>query len=321
MGRRVAPVALLLAMGGSASAQAPEPAPPESPAEVAASAEGTAETARSIVRSFTEWLAEGVDSWFGDKPFAEGGKVSNGRLDVTLLSRQHQALDVNVRFNARFTLPNLQDRIYLFVGRDDPRDVVSDKPGALSRQQQVLRENGADNSFFAGLGLRLQDAVDFRLGLRGGLKPYAQARYERPFQLDSINLVDFRQTVYWGSDERFGSTTVVSYEHVFSPTLTGRWISAATITQRSKTFEWSSIAGAYRSFGDQRLLSLEAIVNGVQDAGYPVSDCGLQAKWEQPIHKDWLLGEVLLGHFWPRVDAQSERLRAWAVGVGVKMKF
>ena len=38
--------------------------PPESP---------VLESTRQSVRSTTEWLARGVDSWFGDKPFAEGG--------------------------------------------------------------------------------------------------------------------------------------------------------------------------------------------------------------------------------------------------------
>jgi len=73
--------------------------------------------------------------------------------------------------------------------------------------------------------------------------------------------------------------------------------------------------------GDQRLLSLEVLFSGVQGSGVAVSDYGLQTKWEQPIHEDWLLGEVLIGHFWPRPDAQSARGRAWALGGSVKMKF
>ena len=47
----------------------------------------------------------------------------------------------------------------------------------------------------------------------------------------------------------------------------------------------------------------------------------LQAKWEQPVHKDWLIGELIVGHFWPRQDAASERTKAWALGAGLKLKF
>jgi hypothetical protein len=279
------------------------------------------EPARQSVRATTEWLARGVDSWFGDRPFSDGGKVSDGRLSVFLLTRQHERPDLSVRFNARVWLPNLRDRAYLFLGRDDSRETVTDQPDALSRQQRLLRENNADTSFFAGLGFALHDSVQFRIGFHGGLKPYAHARFSHAWQLGGDDRVDFRETVFWTPDDHVGSTTALSYEHAWSPTLVLRWLNAATITQDSKRFEWSSSLGAYRSFGDQQLLSLEALCSGRQSSGVPVTDIGAQVKWEQPVHKDWLLGEVLIGHFWPRPDAQTPRTRAWAVGAGLKMKF
>jgi len=295
------------------AADEPEAASPE----VAEALENT----RRSVRSSTEWLARGVDGWFGNKPFSQGGKVSDGLLGLTLLTRQHEKADFSLRFNARVRLPNLEDRAYLFLGRDDRREVISDKPDAFSRQQRLLPENPADRAFFAGIGLLAHESLQFRLGLRGGLKPYAQARYKKPWQLGPADLVEFRETLFWSLDERLGSTTALSYEHAFSATLAMRWLNAATITQRSKKFEWSSGLGAYRSFGDQRLLSLEALCNGQQGSGVAVSDYGLQVKWEQPVHKDWLLGELLVGHFWPRPDALSPRGRAWALGGSLKMKF
>ena len=302
---------------GSGDVNPEAPAAETTPPEVAE----VVESARRSVRSTAEWLARGVDSWFGDKPFSEGGNVSEGRLSVSLLARQHQKPDYSLRFNARFKLPNVERASYLFVGRDDQRELVTDKPYAFSREQRLLGENTADRSFFAGLGLRLRESVEFRLGFRGGLKPYAQARYRRPWQLSSADLVEFRETLFWTLDDHVGSTTAASYEHAFSSTLAGRWLSAATITQRSKKVEWSSSFGVYKLFGDQRLLSLEALASGVEGSGVAVSDYGLQTKWEQPIYKDWLLGEVLLGHFWPRLDAHSSRGRAWAIGGALKMKF
>lgn len=330
---------LLAAAGAGAVAQTAQSAPgaPAAPAtaatgaalaEAAAAAAAAAvaadpvfEPTRQTVRSTTEWLARGVDGWFGDKPFSEGGKVSDGRLSVFVLSRQHERPDLSVRFNARVWLPNLEDRAYLFLGRDDNRQTVTDQPDAFSRQQRLLKENAADTSFFAGLGFALQDSVQFRVGFHGGLKPYAHARYGHTWQPGGPNRVDFRETLFWTLDDRFGSTTALSYEHAYSPTLVLRWLNSATITQDSKKFEWSSSLGAYQSFGDQRLLSLEALGSGLQSSGVPVTDIGVQVKWEQPVHKDWLLGEILVGHFWPRANVLVERSRAWALGAGLKMKF
>ncbi len=294
------------------AAAADEPVPPE----VAV----VAENARSTVRSIAVWLARGVDSWFGDRPFEQGGKVSDGRLSTALLLRQHDNPDFDVRFNARFRLPNVEERLYAFVGRDDQRDIITDRPGAFSRQDRLL-DDSRDRDFFAGLGRSLNDAVDLRVGFRGGLNPFAQARYRNDWLIGPNDQADFRQTLFWSLDDRFGSTTAFSYEHAFTPDLAARWLNSATITQESKHFEWSTLLGAYRSFGHQRVLALETLASGEQGSGVGVSDYGVQVRWEQPVYKDWLLGGVVLGHFWPREDEQSPRLKAWAVGASMKMRF
>lgn len=283
--------------------------------------EGLMERTRESVRSTTEWLARGVDSWFGDIPFEKGGSVTEGRLGVGVLRREVEGTSVNVRFNARLRLPNLEHRAYAFIGRDNQREVIADTPGALTRQQRLLEERPQDQSFFAGLGLPVSDKVDFRLGVRGGLKPYAQTRYRQPWHLSDRDLVEFRQTVFWALSERFGSTTVLSYERAVSATLGIRWLNAATITQATRNYEWSSVLGAYRSFGEDRLLSLETLISGRPGTGVDVSDYGAQVKWEQRVYKDWLLGEVIVGHFWPRKDAVSERVPSWAFGGNLKMRF
>ena len=309
------------------AAPAAVPAPPspaasaaESPAELP---KAILETTRTTVRSTTEWLARGVDSWFGNRPFEDGGKVTDGRLEVGVFHRQDRGTDLDVRFTAHFRLPNVEHRAYLFIGRDDPRDVVRDTPDASSAQQRLLADRPTDRSFLAGLGLSLFDTVDFRVGLGARARPYAQARYDKPWTISAGQLIDFRETVFWTSDDRFGSTTALSYDLELTPTLTVRWLNAATITQESKNFEWSSILGAHQSLGRQRLLSLELVAAGNQTHGTGVgmSDLGVLVRWEQPIYKTWLFGEVVAGHFWPRPDAMSVRGRAWALGGTLKLRF
>jgi hypothetical protein len=296
-----------------------EEAPPAGSSETAETSV-VAENARSTVRAITLWLARGVDSWFGDRPFEAGGKVTDGRLSMAMLLRRHDNPDFDLRFNARFRLPNVEERLYAFVGRDDQRDLITDRPGAFSRQDRLL-DDSRDRDFFAGLGRSLNDAIDFRVGLRGGLNPFAQARYRNEWLITPNDQADFRQTLFWSLDDRFGSTTAFSYEHAFAPELAARWLNSATITQEDPHFEWSTLLGAYRSFGDQRLLALETLATGQQGSGVGVSDYGVQVRWEQPVYKDWLLGGAVLGHFWPREDEDSPRLKAWAVGFNLKMRF
>ena len=341
----LAPLVLLVlfALGACSTMQAPPstalPTAAVAPAASAASAASAAaapvgadfpapttelqiaiESTRSKVRSSAEWLARGVDSWFGDKPFEDGGTVTDGRASLGLAAREGEDAKLSLRFNARFRLPNFEQQTYLFLGRDNPRELVSDQPGALSNQQRLLAETRQDRSFFAGLGRDLSDAIDLRLGFRG-VKPYAQARYRQEWSLGDDHVLDFRQTLFWTLQDRFGSTTALSWERAYTPTLAARWLGAATITRETRKFSWSSILGGYQSFGDRRVLALEALVSGEESSGVGASDYGIQTRWTQPIFQKRLFGELIVGSFWPRKDTLTVRGRVWALGGNLKMEF
>jgi len=317
----------LLAVGAAACAQEPpQAAPAASPTPPPAATPGTEgepmlETARDAVRATTVWLARGVDSWFGDRPFEAGGKVSDGVLSIGLFQREGERLDVNVRLNARVRLPNLGESGFAFLGRDNPREVIADTPGAVARQERLRRDTRNDREFLAGIGVALRETFDVRLGLRGGLKPYLQARYHEQWEPDGVHLIEFRQTFFLTKEDQLGSTTALSLAHAWSPTLALRWLNAATITQRTRRYEFSSVLGAYRAFGDRRLLSIETLVSAVDGSGAPVDDVGLLLKWEQPFLRHWLVGEVVIGHFWPRPDPAMPRTGLWAAGFGVRVAF
>ena len=297
----------------------PPPGPPQAQFE-RLDGDNVLENTRETVRSSTAWLARGVDSWFGDKPFEQGGKVSDGRLSLGVSRRAGEKPDTRLRFDARIRLPNVEEHTYLFIGRDNDEKVVVDTPEALSREERLRAERPDESSFFAGFGLALREVVDLRIGFHG-VKPYAQARYRQPWTLGARDLAEFRQTFFLKINDRFGSTTALSYEHTVSSSLAVRWLSAATITQRTKKFDWSSILGGYKTYSGLRLLSLEAVVTGSQVTGVAVSDYGVQTKWVQPVYRDWLLGEVVVGYFWPRLDAASERVGTWAFGGVLTMRF
>ena len=281
------------------------------------------DNARAQTRDWSERLARAVDSSFGTMPFEEGGKVSRGLLGLSVFHRQDQGTDVDLRFSARFRLPNFEKSAYLFVGRDNPRVTVRDTPESSARQRQVLLSRPEDRSFLGGLGGVLGDDFSFRIGASAHLQPFAQLRWDKPWVLAAGHALALRETLFWSRDDRFGSTTALSYEHALQVPWTLRWQGAATITQETRNTEWSSTLGTYRDFGAQRLLSLELLFGGTgtQGTGVGMSDRGVVAKWQQPLYKDWLVGELAVGQFWLRPDAQSPRGRAWALGYSLRMQL
>jgi hypothetical protein len=316
-GRQVLSLALLLAFPVFCSAQSLQaPATPE-----AAKEEDLLEESRTQVRGFSLWLGETVNDWFGDRPFEDGGKVTHGRLGLRNLWRQDEGWDTNVRFRARFDLPNLRDKAYVFIGRQNERELLTDQSEAFTREQLLLEDRRReDQTGFAGLGVALRRNLDFRVGVRGGMKVYTQVRYRKQWALTEQDRIEFRETVFWNNKDKFGSTTALDYEHAFTSTLSLHWQNATTISEKTDDFAWGSSLGLFKRFGDDRVLSGEWVVTGETGAQEEVDEYGVRMKWTQPVYREWLIGEFIVGHYWPQRE-DRERERAWAMGVNLEMRF
>ena len=315
--RSLLSIALLLALPSLAIAQpAANPVSPQ-----AAQEQDLLEQSRTQVRGFSVWLGETVNDWFGDRPFEEGGKVTHGRLGLRNLWRQDEGWDTNVRFRARFDLPNLRDKAYVFIGRQNERELVTDQAEAFTREQLLLEERRKeDQTGFAGVGLALRKNLDFRVGVRGGMKFYTQARYRKQWALTEQDRIEFRETIFWNNKDKFGSTTALDYEHAFTPTLSLHWQNATTISEKTDDFAWGSSLGLFKRFGDDRILSGEMVVTGETGAEENVDEYGVRMKWTQPVYREWLIGEFIVGHYWPQRE-DREREGAWAAGVNLEMRF
>lgn len=304
-----------LASGWAAGAAASEAS---SPAEAGIP---ILDRSRAMVHDFTEGVARHVDSWFGDKPFEQGGKVS-GSIGFKFLGRQHESPDASFRFGAKLDMPNVKDNTYLFFGQENERELLTDQPEPFTRRELLLPEDRRDDqTLFAGIGIALRDYIDFRAGLRSGIKPYAQARYKKAWVTGERNRIDFRETLFWNRKDGVGSTTSLSFGHGFSRSLAFRWHLAGTISDETDGLAWSNSMGIFKTFGDQRSLSLEALIGGTTAGSDNVSETGVRAIWKQPVYRDWTLVEVSLGHFWPQGDAKDESRRGWALGVGFEILF
>lgn len=280
-----------------------------------------ADSTRRGVRQFALWLGEEVNSWFGDKPFSDGGQVSHGRLSVRLRWQEDDGLDTNVRFRARFDLPNLRDKAYIFFGHENERELIADQPEAFTEEQLLTESRSGDQTGFLGIGFNLHDYLDFRTGVRGGWKLYSQVRYRRQWLLSAKNRAEFGETVFWRISDGFGSTTRFTLEHAQTESLSFKWQNSATTTKETDGFAWSSSVGPFKTFSNNRLLSLEALTNGETGSKDTVHEYGARLKWRQPVYRDWLLLDLIVGHFWPKGEEEPERRKYWAASTGLMMHF
>jgi len=277
--------------------------------------------ARAGLYGASYWLVENVDGWFGDKPFEEGGRVS-GSLRVRGLYREDDGFSTDVRYRLRVQMPNVSETAYLFIGRDNEEELVRDESSAFARSQLLLPESGGDDqTFFAGIGYLLRDNLDLRLGVRGGYKVFAQARYRKTWWLTDDANLEFRQTLFLAVDQGLGTTSALDYAYALTPRTAFRWRNSATISTETDGAGWFTSLGLFQAFGQERKLSLEVLGGGETGARVPMREYGVRGIWGQPVYRDWVIGELILGHFRPKQDDDLEREGSWAAGLGIEVQF
>ncbi|MGM0552835.1 MAG: hypothetical protein ACQETK_03350 [Pseudomonadota bacterium] len=277
---------------------------------------------REGTRDLTYWLVRNVDGWFGDKPFDDSGGHAGGRVELGGLHREDKGFKSSARFRLDVTMPNVDERIYLFVGRGAEDELVQDQPDTFSRAQLLLPEDrDEDQTWFGGLGYHLREHVDLRLGIRGGYKPYAQARYRRVFWPTDATTLDFRETLFVATGDGIGATTSLDLAHALTERRAFRWRSSATVSTETRGADWSTALGVFHRLGPEQEISLEVLANGETARPVKVREYGLRGAYRQPVYRDWIIGEVILGHFWPRGDHDPDRREAWALGLGLEMIF
>jgi hypothetical protein len=277
--------------------------------------------ARAGLYGSAYWLVENVDGWFGERPFDEGGRVS-GSLRVRGLYREDDGFSNDVRYKLRVKMPNVSETAFLFIGRDNEEELVRDESEAFAREQRLLPESRSeDQTFFAGIGFFLRENLSFRLGVRGGYKLFAQARYRKNWWLTDDANLEFRQTIFLAVEQGLGTTSALDYAYALTPRTALRWRNSATISTETEGAGWSTSLGLFQALGRERQLSLEVLAGGETDAPVPTREYGVRGIWSQPVYRDWVIGELILGHFWPREDDDPERGRSWAAGLGIEMRF
>ncbi len=276
---------------------------------------------RAGLQGSAYWLVANVDGWFGDHPFGDGGRIW-GSVRTLGLYREDDGYSTDLRYKLRVRMPNLSERAYLFIGRDNEQELIRDESEPFRRHRQLEREDRReDQTFFAGLGYFLREDVDLRLGVRSLHRPYGQARYRKEWWFGENSNLEFRQTIFLAVADGLGATSSLDYARALSKQVALRWRNSATVSTEIDGLAWSTSLGLYQAFSRQRELSLEALVGGETGASVAVRQYGLRSTWSQPLYRDWLIGELIAGYFRPRSDDDSERRSVWAVGLELELLF
>lgn len=284
--------------------------------------DGTRRYLHERLCSTSMWL----DGLFGDRRNVEAARGVHGRVETSAAYSEYYGEKFRTRLDVRVNLPNLEERVSAFLGRDDEDQFVRDRSEGFALRTEFPRIEDQD-AWLAGLGYSLPGSkrfkADFRVGVRNVRHPraFAQTRLRYIAYADRNDLVHARLTPFWNTRDGFGITPGVDYSHVLSRTRLLRWSNIGTISERSEDFDWRSALILYQALGGERGIAFESFLRGGLKEDVSVREYGLRTIYRQPLVRHKLYGELVGGYSWPKSGPGISRDGSYLVGISLEMPF
>lgn len=196
-------LAMLLASGVSADEPLPE------------SGETTVDALRDLVTERVVLSAEWLDSFFFDENYSDEANTTSLRMSLSSFSEQGEGTDAKARVKLRLRLPNLQNRVMLYItGSGDDLDTT----GSIWENTDEIFSGNDETSLTAGLRRFVRDDERINASLGGGVRfrdgslvGYVEPRF-RYFQSYPSFDARFIQRFRWYTDVGLESRTELQLE-------------------------------------------------------------------------------------------------------------
>ena len=270
----------------------------------------------------------GAALWF-DRLFGEGNvgaaRHTHGYVEALVAHSDYEGWATRVRFNAHIRVPSLEERFSAFIGRDNDHDFVRDR-GEGNGLRSIFPRTDEDD-WLAGLGYSFPEAWNVHVDVRPGppRQPHPPAwpaaRHGRTPCADDDDALHLRGTPFVNTRDGLGFTASADLDHALNEVLLLRWGSIGTVSQNSAGLDWRTAVILYQNLGHQRALGYEVFVRGATAAPVPLGEYGLRTIYRQPLVRDRLIGELVVGYSWPQSDPAVPREGSFGVSVGVTLPF
>jgi hypothetical protein len=268
--------------------------------------------------------AEWFDGFFGSDWASDEARGTHGTVSASVRWTEYEDFSFRFRGRVRVPLPNLERRMHAFVGRVDEDEFLSDT-GEMVDSSRVV--GGEDDTWMVGLGFTPIHRGNSRFTVSAGVnaslpaEPYVKGQYRWFHALPRDWLFRWRQTVFWRSEEGFGTTLGLDLEKRLSDRFLLRWSNANTLSQGTDGVEWWSSMTLYHLLSQRRAVGWTAWVSGETAAPVSLREYGLRVMLRNRLHREWLFGEVGTGIYWPRHEVADVRQASLGLWVGVALQF
>jgi hypothetical protein len=280
-----------------------------------------------------EWVYETTcrtaawfDGFFGNRRFDGRSGQTYGRVGLSGFWDQRDGFDPKFRFRANFALPALRDRASLMIGRGSEEELIEERttemdtiPGNFNRID--------DDSFLVGLGYTGKKDRGFKLSIgakvRAPPEPYIKLAYRKHWALTESTMLGVRPIVYWKTDDKFGTTLHVDFDHLLTNTLMLRWANYgnAATSRNVEGLEWQSSLILFQALSNRQALTYRVMVLGETQAEVPLGNYGFEIRYRRRMLRDWLFLELASSVTWPQEFRDENRDANFGIGAGLEMYF
>lgn len=265
------------------------------------------------------------DDFFGEESYWLSARHTWGLFGLRLVHDEVEGTDYDVTFSANLPLPNLEDKVNVFLRREDEERFVSD-PDSSIRLVPALLDNEAEREWLLGAAFRPgggSKGFDFDAGveLLLPLEPYVRARYRHSWLLGDDLLVRARPSVYWRNQHGAGGSLTAEIERSLGEDFLLRSYNFAAADERTYGVDWRSGLTLYQMIGFDRALAYQIAVEGETDDVVPVHRWIGEVTLRQRMFREWFFGELLGGVAFVHETPTSPREPSFYVGIGFELKF
>jgi hypothetical protein len=267
-----------------------------------------------------------LDGLFGGEAQIKSARRTSGYIETAVSYSEFEGFDNRTRLRVSFELPNLKERLSVFLGRDSEDDFVRDRSEAFGLRSQFPRIDDRDE-WLAGLGYGLPSSermqTDIRVGAAGLTSPrvFVRGRLHYNAYADRRNLVYVRVSPFWQTRDGLGVTLGLDYNHVLTPKLLLRVSEVGTFSSSTDGVDWLSAVILYQNLRKERAIAYQIFARGQTDDPEPLFEYGGRAIYRHPLIPSKLYGEFILGYSWPQDDPAVPRRGSYEVGFGLELPF
>lgn len=270
--------------------------------------------------------ARWFDGFFGDRRFDEEARRTHGRALLRFVYDEYDDVEVDARLRVRVDLPNLDDRVNAFFGREDETAFVTSNDDDIGLLPDFFRSEG-DEEWLIGLGYRpvgnSRRRTDFDVGvdIDTPIEPFVRGRYRQYWLVGDRNLLRLQETLYWRNQHGFGTSTRLDLERPLGRRFLGRWANRVTYDEATEGIDWGTGITLYQAIGPDQALALFLGADGETDKEVPVEEYGTRLTYRRRMLREWFFGELIGGVTWPRQHLEETREASWHFGFGFEIQF